>query len=105
MQWVKLGFVVFEQKLFRYRFMPEVFHQNEIESSQHRQGMVNADIRDQHKSMFITQLHPGADFHLHDHGAGFTACDGLRLGSSYLNRISFGIASCLKPSTRIRQSI
>jgi|GEM_PF-2083616 len=105
MQWVKLGFVVFEQKLFRYRFMPEVFHQNEIESSQHRQGMVNADIRDQRKSMCITQLHPAANFHLHNHGAGFTACDGLSLGSPYLNRSRFGIASCLKPSTRIRQSI
>jgi len=105
MRWVKHGFAVFEQKPFRYRFMPEVFHQNDIESSQHQQGMVNADIRDQRKSMFITQLHPVADFHLHDHGAGFTACDGLGQGSSYLNRISFGIASCLKPSTRIRQSI
>jgi len=46
MRWVKHAFAVFEQKPFRYRFMPEVFHQNEIESSQHQQGMVNADIRD-----------------------------------------------------------
>ena len=46
MRWVKPGFAVFEQKLFRYRFMPEVFHPTDIESSQHRQGMRDADIRD-----------------------------------------------------------
>ena len=57
MRWVKHGFAVFEQKPFRYRFMPEVFHQNDIESSQHRQGMSDAEIRDQGSDMLIKQ-HP-----------------------------------------------
>jgi len=37
--------------------MPEVFHQNDIESSQHRQGMSDAEIRDKGSVMLIKQ-HP-----------------------------------------------
>ena len=39
--------------------MPEVFHQNDIESSQHRQGMRDADIRDRDQSsVMLIKQHP-----------------------------------------------